>query len=1119
VAHGALPTGTVTFLFTDIEGSTRLVQELGSAYADVLHEHRRLLRGAFERHAGVEVDTQGDAFFFAFGRATDAVKAAIDGQAALTGGTVRVRMGLHTGDAVAGEEGYVGVDVHRAARICAAAHGGQILLSASSAQLVDVDLHDLGEHRLKDLFAPMRLYQVGHDDFPPLRTLNFTNLPIQSTQLVGRDRETGEVVSLLHQHRLVTLVGPGGTGKTRLALQAAADASDEFTDGVFWVPLAELRDPRLVVSAIAQAIGITGGLEGKLTSKRTLFLVDNFEQVMPAATELARLLENADSVKLLITSREPLRIAAEWAYPVPSLPHGDAVALFTARARAVDPSFDSDAAVDEICRQLDGVPLAIELAASRTTVLSTEQILERLTHRLGLLTAAVRDAPLRHQTLRATIDWSHDLLTPQERELFARLAVFSGGWTLDAAETVCGAELDALEGLVAKSLVRYADRRFGMLEMIREYAAERLAALDIAADLADQHARYFLAFAESSEPDVRRGHQSAWAQRTNEDRNIARALDHLVETGRADLELRLVAAAWQYWFITGRWDECGRRLHHAIDMTHEVSRERALVLRAAGWLAGRQHDFVYARECCEQARQVAQTIGDAELIGFTLRTLAVLETWDPNGDPLRKVSLEEEAARSAEAIGDKNAIAALLNNTSIDARWQGDFAVALERSQKSVAMLRELDDRHALCVCLPHLADAERLLGAFDRAKMHLAEALLMCRDLGFREKLVEVINNLAVVCASSGDYGWAAALLGIVERENSFGWSPESKETGDEYEEARKAVYEQLGDAEVERAVAAGRAMSLDVVQDYLKAEGQTIAQPVDVDSALSLVVGLDRIRLGVFAAVGAYMRFDTAVREALVEARQTMVMALEHPGRKRNAHLIWAAPGSGKSYFVQQVADSMGRTRFAQVNLANSDEESLRTFLDSLDVSGTTRTLCFVDECDSPATGFSPYALLLPVMDDATAAAAPIVFVFAGSSGSSVDGMREVMAERPKGADLLSRIPVENVHSIAPLDIGDRILVALSQLRSAAAEAGRRIAAVERMALFYVSVDNRLGSPRQLRELCVRAVERLLPGEERLRYDHLFSPGNPENKAFWMQWQSRHGSLVNQFVDLDDG
>ncbi len=469
-----LPSGTVTLLFTDIEGSTRLLQQLGDSYGPALLEHRRLLREAFQRHGGVEVDTQGDAFFYAFPKATDAVAAAQEGQTALAAGEVRVRMGIHTGEPLLTDEGYVGVDLHRAARLCSTAHGGQIIVSEATARLVETDLRDLGAHRLKDLATPQHLYQVGQEDFPPLRTPNFSNLPLQPTALIGRERECEEAGGLLREHRHVTLVGPGGTGKTRLALQIAADAVDEFEDGVFWVPLAAVRDPNLVEPTVGQAVGVREGLASHLANRQVLLLLDNFEQVVDAAPMLAELLGSTTGVKLLVTSREPLHLAGEWEYAVPSLPLTEAVALFTERARAVTADFQPDDAVAQICRRLDGLPLALELAAARVRVLTPPQMLERLSRRLALLTSSARDLPARQRTMRATVDWSYELLSADEQQLFTRFGVFSGGCTLAAAESVCEADLDALESLIAKSLVRQVGERFAMLQIIREYALDRL---------------------------------------------------------------------------------------------------------------------------------------------------------------------------------------------------------------------------------------------------------------------------------------------------------------------------------------------------------------------------------------------------------------------------------------------------------------------------------------------------------------------------------------------------------------------------------------------------------------------------------------------------------------------
>jgi hypothetical protein len=398
-----LPTGTVTFLFTDIEGSTRLLQELGGEYAAVLADHHRVLREACSGCGGVEVDTQGDAFFVAFARASDAVSAAAAAQSALAGGAVRVRMGIHTGEPIVTGEGYVGIDVHHGARVMSAGHGGQVLLSQTTRDLVgdEFELRDLGEHRLKDLTAPQRLYQLGDDHFPPLKTLHQTNLPVTATPLIGRERELDELAVQLREHRLLTLVGPGGTGKTRLGLQTAANAVEEFEHGVWWVALAPITDPERVEGAIAAAVGADGPLDEHLRTQRALLLLDNFEQIVAGAPRVAALLEAAPQVRVLVTSREPLRIHGEHRYAVDPLEQTDAVALFIERARAVEAGFEEDGAVAEICRRLEGLPLAVELAAARVGMLAPAELLARLDRALPLLTGGARDAPDRQRTSAA----------------------------------------------------------------------------------------------------------------------------------------------------------------------------------------------------------------------------------------------------------------------------------------------------------------------------------------------------------------------------------------------------------------------------------------------------------------------------------------------------------------------------------------------------------------------------------------------------------------------------------------------------------------------------------------------------------------------------------------------
>jgi predicted ATPase/class 3 adenylate cyclase len=609
-----LPQGTVTFLFTDIEGSTRLVQDLGPAYRDVLERHQSLLRDAFSR--GVEVGTEGDSFFVAFASATDAVAAAAAGQLALAaeawpeGHPVRVRMGLHTGQANPGADGYVGYDVHRAARIAAAGHGGQVLLSESTHSLVRHDLpdgvtvRDLGPHRLKDLTTPERISQlvVGglDDDFPALRTLDSsrTNLPAQLTSFVGRERELGELQALARAHRLVTVIGTGGTGKTRLMLQASAELVGEQADGVWLVELAPISDPEMIVQAVARGLGIRedGGrplmdtVVDFLRTKSLLILLDNCEHLIGTCAELAeQVLASSSGVSLVASSREALGVTGEHVYQVPSLElpdeqlelddHGgrgasfdkvrdaEAVRLFVERATAVLPSFTltpADApAVVEICRRLDGIPLAIELAAARVPLLSVQEIAMRLGDRFRLLTGGRRTALPRQQTLQALIDWSWDLLTEDERRLLRRLSVFAGGCTLEAASTVArlpdeavpGGDasldtLDALGRLVGRSLVvvdRGGSTRYHLLETIRQYARDRLVAADETTELRNRHLAFYLRLALDAEPKLLSPDLAAWLVRLDADAdNLRAAIDWAFEEDPA-AGLRLCVALSSYW--------------------------------------------------------------------------------------------------------------------------------------------------------------------------------------------------------------------------------------------------------------------------------------------------------------------------------------------------------------------------------------------------------------------------------------------------------------------------------------------------------------------------------------------------------------------------------------------
>ena len=726
-----LPTGTVTFLFTDVEGSTKLLHSLGAdGYADALAEQRRLIRAACAAAGGVEVDTQGDAFFMAFPTAPRALAAASAFTECLASGPISVRVGLHTGTPLLTDEGYVGADVHRAARIAAAGHGGQVLVSATTATLVSGDdLRDLGEHRLKDLAAAERIYQLGELDFPPLKTLYRTNLPVPATPFLGRERELSEVVELLtNRTRLLTLTGPGGTGKTRLALQAAAEASEFFPDGLFWVPLAPLRDPELVLPSLARALAVAeepgtpleDTLVAHLSGKSLLVLLDNVEHLLAPAAERVAALRATNGSCLLVTSRERLRIGGEQTWPVPPLAEDDGAELFLARARAVDPAFTTTPSVDELCARLDELPLAIELAAARTAVFSAEQLLERLSQRLDLLKGD-RDTDPRQQTLRATIAWSYDLLSAEEQRLFARFAAFVGGCTYDAAEEVAGAHPDVLQSLLDKSLVRKRDSlvgpRYWMLETIREYAAERLEALGEADELRRRHAEYFVSLAEEAEPHLRRDDVD-WVRRLDEDRdNLRTTFDVLEASGESQTTMQLAVAAARYWYLTGLWPEGRRRIEAALSANDTPTATRARALNEAAAMATLNGDYAGARDRAEQS-------------------LALSELHDESGMAYARFMLGFAAVEA------------------------GDFEVAVEPLEESLRSFEDLGDEHYWGIVAFNLAWALDEVGESERARTLHEEALRRARAAGEIRTIVFQSEMLAYALRREGNVTEAFALL-----------------------------------------------------------------------------------------------------------------------------------------------------------------------------------------------------------------------------------------------------------------------------------------------------------------------------------------------------------------------
>jgi predicted ATPase len=669
-----LPAGTVTFLFTDVEGSTNLLYSLGAeSYADALAEHRRVVREASAVEGGVEVDTQGDAFFFAFPSAPGAVGAAQVMTSALAAGPIHLRIGLHTGTPLVTDEGYVGDDVHLAARVAASAHGGQVVLSHATAVLLDgFWLADLGEHRLKDIDGAIPIFQLGDARFPPLKTISNTNLPRPASSFVGRSAELEDVLSLIEGgSRLVTLTGPGGSGKTRLALEAAGTLVPSYKAGVFWVGLASLRDASLVTATIAQTIGATNGLAEDIGERQMLLLLDNLEHVIDAAPELSVLVADCPNLTLLVTSRELLRVHGEVEFEVPPLASPEAVSLFCSRSQ-VEPSDE----IAELCARLDDLPLALELAAARTKALSPRQILGRLSERFDLLRGG-RDADPRQQTLRATIEWSYGLISDEEQRLFHALSLFRGGCTLEAAGEIVDAELDAMQSLVEKSLLRFSNERYWMLETIREYARERL---DDAGEIGEyvlRHARWYLDRLRANYRDglgPRSPEIHAWYE--DEQDNLRAMLDRLGQAAPSEAA-EAGHLLHHFWIRQGAFAEEHGRLQGLLAQDNLPSQSRALIVIRLAELEMR----LGHREAAEAAdREVAALVGPdtyphwLAVVGLSFHALH-------RGDAEEAVRLGRQAVEEAESLDDRSRVNAIGNLASIliEAGRTEDARSALER--------------------------------------------------------------------------------------------------------------------------------------------------------------------------------------------------------------------------------------------------------------------------------------------------------------------------------------------------------------------------------------------------------------------------------------------------------
>jgi predicted ATPase/class 3 adenylate cyclase len=769
-----LPTGTVTFLFTDIEGSTRLLHALGpDAYADALAAHRRMLRDAFTAYGGVEVDTQGDAFFVAFPTAAGAAAASQAGQAALSSGPIRVRMGLHTGAPNVAGEGYVGIDVHRGARVGALAHGGQILVSPTTAALLDGhSLLDLGLHRLKDFDGATRLSQLGDGDFPPLRTPGSIDLPTPASCFLGRERELFEAVSLVYDRdpRVLTVLGPGGTGKTRFCLELVRLLAEDAEGGTVFCALAPFDDAALVLQAVAERLGATSSdvsaISAHVGGKRTHVLCDNVEHLLPAAARpLAELVAAAPELRLFLTSREALRIHGEAELDLPPLEEHEAVTLFCERARAVRPDVGETDAVREICGRLDHLPLALELAAARTKLLSPEALLGRLEERLDLL-RGTRDADGRHATLRATIAWSHDLLDETEQRLFARLSVFRGGCTLESAELVCEADLDILASLLDKSLVRrrtgrLGEERFWMLETIREFAAEQLDGSEEAELMKRRHAERMLEIATSAHLTEDDDERFRLPLVLSEEQDMRAAVDWASDTD-VELALALVVALENFWNVHAH-REVIRRLNELLPHAAAPAELRAAALRVRGGALHVNGDFDTCDDSYEESLALYRELGNERGIASILQRLG--NSAFQRGEFERSRALLEESQEIATGRFHYIEIANVTVLGRIEVQ-SGDVETGADLLRRSADMAGEVDWHWWRSSALASLALIEIDQGDRDEAERLSKEALRLIRDDESRMGAFVPLTVIARAALARADRIRAGLLWGALENE-----------------------------------------------------------------------------------------------------------------------------------------------------------------------------------------------------------------------------------------------------------------------------------------------------------------------------------------------------------------
>jgi predicted ATPase/class 3 adenylate cyclase len=884
---GELPRGTVTFLFTDIEGSTALWEQDRAGMREAVDRQLAILHSLISAHHGVLYKTVGDGTQAAFASAEEALRAAVASQRALVAedwgemGPLTVRMALHAGEAVPDARGdYLAAPLNRLARLLAAGHGSQILLARTVQQLsrgalpAGTELRDLGEHRLRDLLEPERVFQLVHPDlpteFPPLKSLESrpNNLPRQPTPFLGREQQVGDVVALLGRVdvHLLTLVGPGGTGKTRLGLQVAAEVLDDFADGVYFVPLAPLSDPELVLPTIAMTIGLreegsqplAERLHAFLTTKQLLLVLDNVEHLAAAGPAVGELLGTSPGLKVLATSRVPLRLRAEREYAVPplglprrkpppppeQLSQFEAVRLFIERAQAVKADFTIEnataPAVAEICWRLDGLPLAIELAAARIRMLSPQAMLARLEHRLPMLTGGARDAPERQRTLRNTIAWSYDLLLPEDQVLFRRLAVFAGGATFEAIEAVTDPDgsLDVfgeLERLLEQSLLRQeegpdGEPRFSMLETIREFGLEQLEASGEVEAIRQRHGAFYLALVEQAEPELIGPKQSTWLDRLEAEHDNLRAVLGWALARDVEAALRLVSGLKGFWLYRGHLSEGRAWLDRTLEASGEPGPLHVGALHGAGLLAGHLGDYRRAAAVQAAALDLARKFQDRRGEALALIELGFLASQE--GDSVRSIGLLESSLAVWRELGEAWGTAMVLNNLGYTALLQSDFQRATVMLDEALALARVAGDRTHLGVILDSLGALAEGQGELGQATDHYREGLLLAQEIGDPISIAIGLRAVAGVAAKSGNPASAAQSWGAASGLMEAIGAPVPPEEQARYEGIIASVREQLGEASFSVALEEGRALP----PDAAVSEALTLADKIIRDAELDV-------------------------------------------------------------------------------------------------------------------------------------------------------------------------------------------------------------------------------------------------------------------------------------------